>query len=24
LPPHDAYWIILDLDPATFNTAAKN
>ena len=24
LPPHDAYWIILDLDPATFDTAAKN
>ena len=22
-PPHDAYWIVLDLDPATFNTAAK-
>jgi hypothetical protein len=23
VPPHDAYWIVLDLDPATFNTAAK-
>jgi hypothetical protein len=22
-PPHDSYWIIMDLDPASFNTAAK-
>jgi hypothetical protein len=24
VPPHDVYWIMLDLDPATFNTAAKD
>jgi hypothetical protein len=24
VPPHDAYWLILDLDPATFNATAKN
>jgi hypothetical protein len=22
-PPHDSYWIMMDLDPATFNSAAK-
>jgi hypothetical protein len=22
-PPHDSYWIILDLDPSNLNTAAK-
>ena len=23
-PPHDAYWVVLELDPATFNTAAQH